>query len=370
MASVMGWDLGGANLKLARIEGGRAEHVAQIPCPLRQDVSKFDAALEEALRLCPPHAAHAVTMTGELSDVFSDRAEGVAYLVDMMRNATDGEALFYGARSGFLDCIRAVERALDVASTNWHASAELIAQALPDALLIDAGTTTTDLVPLKDGAVAVRGYSDGERLAESELVYTGVVRTPVMAVARTAPFKGRMQRIAAERFATMADVWRLVGELPDDADPYPSPDLAGKSIKASAARLARMLGRDANEAGLLAFADLARHFADCQVAEIEEAARTVLAARGDRARCAGDRRRLRALHRQGPRRAARPSLLRFRRADRLRAGCAQHGGDVRTRGRRRAARRTRAAYLSLKEKRGERLARPPPRPDYPRAVIM
>ena len=277
MASVMGWDLGGANLKLARIDGGRAEHVAQIPCPLRQDVSKFDAALEEALRLCPPHAAHAVTMTGELSDVFSDRAEGVAYLVDMMRNATDGEALFYGAKFGFLDCIRAVERALDVASANWHASAELIAQALPDALLIDAGTTTTDLVPLKDGGVAVRGYSDGERLAESELVYTGVVRTPVMAVARTAPFKGRMQRIAAERFATMADVWRLVGELPEDADPYPTPDLAGKSIEASAARLARMLGRDANEAGLLAFADLARHFADCQVAEIEEAARTVLA---------------------------------------------------------------------------------------------
>ena len=118
--------------------------------------------------------------------------------------------------------------------------------------------------------MAARGYTDGERLAESELVYTGVVRTPVMAVARTAPFKGRMQRIAAERFATMADVWRLIGELPDDADPYPTPDLAGKSVEASAARLARMLGRDANEAGLRAFADLARHFADCQLAEIED----------------------------------------------------------------------------------------------------
>ena len=106
MASVMGWDLGGANLKLARIEGGRAERVAQIPCPIRQDVSKFDAALEEALNLCPPHAAHAVTMTGELSDVFANRAEGVGYLVDMMRNSTDGEALFYGAKLGFLDCRR------------------------------------------------------------------------------------------------------------------------------------------------------------------------------------------------------------------------------------------------------------------------
>jgi probable H4MPT-linked C1 transfer pathway protein len=216
-------------------------------------------------------------MTGELSDVFSDRAEGVAYLVDMMRNAADGDAVFYAGRAGFLDCIRAVERSPDVASANWHASASLVAQVFPDGLFVDVGTTTTDIVPLKAGAVAARGFTDGARLAESELIYTGVVRTPVMAVARTAPFKGRMQRIAAERFATMADVWRLLGELPVDADPYPAPDLKGKSTQESAARLARMLGRDANEAGLLVFADLARHFAECQLAEIEAAALTLTA---------------------------------------------------------------------------------------------
>ena len=84
------------------------------------------------------------------------------------------------------------------------------------------GTTTTDLIPIKDGAVAARGATDAERLTEGELLYTGVVRTPVMAVAHSAPFKGRVQRIAAERFATMADVWRLTGDLPGDADPYPS----------------------------------------------------------------------------------------------------------------------------------------------------
>ncbi len=277
MTAVVGWDLGGANLKLARIEQGRAEQVAQIPCQIRQDASKFDAALEDALLLCPPQAVHAVTMTGELSDVFSDRAEGVAYLVDMMRSASDGDAVFYAGRAGFLDCIRAVERSADVASANWHASASLVAQVFPDGLFVDVGTTTTDLVPLKAGAAAARGFTDGARLAESELIYTGVVRTPVMAVARAAPFKGRMQRIAAERFATMADVWRLLGELPLDADPYPAPDLKGKSTQESAARLARMLGRDANEAGLLAFADLAHHFAECQLAEIEAAALTLTA---------------------------------------------------------------------------------------------
>jgi probable H4MPT-linked C1 transfer pathway protein len=277
MFSVIGWDLGGANLKLGRIEALRAVAVAQIPCPLRQDASKFDAALGEALPLCPAGAVHAVTMTGELSDVFRDRAEGVAYLVQMMRGGADGETVFYGGRAGFLRDISAIERVNDVASANWHASASLIGRSYPEALLIDVGTTTTDLIPVKNGAVAAKGYSDGERLAEGELVYSGVVRTPVMAVARNAPFKGRMQGIAAERFATMADVWRLLGALPAGADPYPTPDLKGKSTQESAVRLARMLGRDAGASDLLAYVDVARHVAGHQRGEIEAAATALIA---------------------------------------------------------------------------------------------
>jgi probable H4MPT-linked C1 transfer pathway protein len=277
MTMIAAWDIGGANLKLALVEASHLVHAALIPCPIRQDASKFDTVLAEALPLCPPEAMHVVTMTGELSDVFPDRAEGVAYLVGMMRTATDGEALFYGDRSGFLDCIRAVERSAEVASANWHASAALLAEFFADALFVDVGTTTTDLVPLKQGAVAARGYTDSERLTLGELVYTGVVRTPVMVVARMAPFDGAMQRIAAERFATMADVWRLLGELPRQADAYPTPDLKGKTTQESAARLARMLGRDASEAGLLDWVDVARHFAECQLADIEAAAFALLA---------------------------------------------------------------------------------------------
>jgi uncharacterized hydantoinase/oxoprolinase family protein len=100
MTSMVGWDLGGANLKLARVEEGRVVQVAQIPCPIKQDRSKFDGALGEALKLCPSGARHTVTMTGELSDVFADRGEGVAYLVAMMRKATGDGTRFYGGRAG------------------------------------------------------------------------------------------------------------------------------------------------------------------------------------------------------------------------------------------------------------------------------
>jgi probable H4MPT-linked C1 transfer pathway protein len=274
MTRVIGWDLGGANVKLAGAEAGRVVQVAQIPCPIVAERSKFDAAVDAALALISPPALHAVTMTGELSDVFSDRAEGVAYLVDLMqRVAADRPLRVYAGRLGFLTPADAKHRALEVASANWHATAAYVARHQPDGLLVDVGTTTTDLIPIKGGAVAPRGATDAERLTEGELLYTGVVRTPVMAVAHSAPFRGRAQRLAAERFATMADVWRLAGELPQDADPYPAADQRGKSVDESAARVARMLGRDAGDAELAEWIALARYFADCQLAEIEHAAR-------------------------------------------------------------------------------------------------
>lgn len=276
MAAVFGWDLGGANLKLARVESGRVSAVSQVPCPLMADRSKFDRALDEALELCGTGATHAVTMTGELSDVFATRAEGVAYLVALMRKLTGERTLFYSLERGLIDADTAIQHWPEVASANWHASAALAAKLGGDGLLVDVGTTTTDLTPLKDGKPAARGLTDGERLTEGELIYGGVVRTPVMAIAQQAPFKGRMQGVAAERFATMADVYRLTGELPEDADPYPTADQRGKSLEESAARLARMLGRDASEAAFIAWRALAHYFARRQLDHMEATARVLV----------------------------------------------------------------------------------------------
>ena len=91
MSLVFGWDLGGANVKLARVDGGRVIHVAQIPCPIIAERRKFDVAVEAALPLVSSPAVHAVTMTGELSDVFGDRAEGVDYLVALMQRVAAGQ---------------------------------------------------------------------------------------------------------------------------------------------------------------------------------------------------------------------------------------------------------------------------------------
>jgi probable H4MPT-linked C1 transfer pathway protein len=281
MTRVVGWDVGGANVKLAVVEAGRVETVAQIPCPLIADRAKFDQAVAAGLPLIGAPAVHAVTMTGELSDVFEAREEGVGYLVDLMvKTAGSVPVLLYAGAAGFLAPPEAKRQTPKVPSANWHASAALAAKRHGEALLVDIGTTTTDLIPIKGGIVAALGATDAQRLGSGELIYSGVVRTPVMAITQTAPFRGRSQRIAAERFATMADVYRLTGDLPEDADPYPAADQRDKSSEGSARRLARMLGRDAAEAGDADWVALACHFAERQLALIEEAAREVVLQQG------------------------------------------------------------------------------------------
>jgi probable H4MPT-linked C1 transfer pathway protein len=281
MTRVTGWDLGGANIKAASAEEGRITHVVQVPCPILASPSKFDRAVAEALPLLPASALNAVTMTGELSDVFENRAQGVTYLVELMERIGGSAPLaIYAGGAGFISPEEARQRTPEVASANWHATGALIAKTHREALLVDIGTTTTDIVPIKFRIVSARGKTDAERLTVGELIYCGVVRTPVMAIAQSAPFRGHPQRIAAERFATMADVFRLTGELADDADPYPAADGRGKSVEESAARLARMFGRDASEAELVEWTTLARYFADCELAAIEKAARAIVEREG------------------------------------------------------------------------------------------
>src|SRR5947209_4384058 len=75
-----------------------------------------------------------------------------------------------------------------IASANWRASAEAAALHVRDAILLDIGSTTTDLIPIVAGAVAAVGADDAGRLAAGELVYTGLTRSFVMAMAARAPF--------------------------------------------------------------------------------------------------------------------------------------------------------------------------------------
>jgi probable H4MPT-linked C1 transfer pathway protein len=276
MSVVIGWDIGGVHLKAARAEHGRIVDVVQVPSPLRFGLAKLADAFAQAKAAIGSAPRHAVTMTAELADTFTSRQEGVAELAAIAAQQLDGDVKLYAGRAGFVAPDEAGNHVLDIASANWHASASLIGRLRHAALLIDFGSTTTDIIPIAHGRVAARGYTDAERLASGELVYAGLVRGFVMATADRAPFAGQWTTLINENFANMADVYRVLGTLPEGADQMATADGREKSFAASCARLARMVGRDTADAPEPQWRALAAWFAEAQIRSIADGAMLVL----------------------------------------------------------------------------------------------
>jgi len=276
---VVGWDVGGAHLKAALVERGAVADVMQVPCTLWLGLEAIDAALA-SVRARWPHARyarHAVTMTGEMVDLFPDREAGVLALVERLAQVLGGTAHFF-AEAAWLDAQQAAADWQRVASANWLASAAWVAQRVDAALLIDIGSTTTDIVPIHRAAVAAHGKSDARRLETGELVYQGVVRTPLCALAQRVRFRGGECNVMNEWFATSADVYRLTNELDAGYDQHDTADHRGKDRAATCGRLARMIGHDAGDASEHAWLGLARSFRTAQLDLIEQSVARVLAA--------------------------------------------------------------------------------------------
>ena len=273
---VLGWDVGGAHLKAARVEDGRVTAAIEVACPLWLGIDRLDVAFSAVQAALGEAPLNAVTMTGELCDLFASRAEGVERLCEGLAARLTGSMHLYGGGQKWLTAEDAAARADSVASANWHASASLTARAYDAALFVDMGSTTTDIIPIVGGRVAARGPTDSARLKAGELVYTGATRTFLMAVAQRVPFRGEWTPVMNEYFASMADIYRVLDRLPEGADLHAAADGREKTAPASAARLARMIGRDAGEAEDWEWRRLAGFFAEAQLRALHDAALQVL----------------------------------------------------------------------------------------------
>ena len=246
--NTMGWDIGGAHVKAAVINpAGDVIAIYQQPCPLWKGLDQLRNAVTLILQeASASHYRQAMTMTGELVDLFEDREDGVKQIIDTMTTLLpQTHCLLFAGLAGFIDAEQVKANDYQaIASANWLASASFAAQKVGNGLFVDIGSTTTDILLLHDGNVLAQGYTDYQRLRSQELIYTGIVRTAVMAVAQTARDQDQEIGIMAEYFATMADVYRVTGELKELHDQTETADGAEKTITASARRLSRMIGSD------------------------------------------------------------------------------------------------------------------------------
>jgi (4-(4-[2-(gamma-L-glutamylamino)ethyl]phenoxymethyl)furan-2-yl)methanamine synthase len=246
MAPVIGLDVGGANTKAAVVDGDMPVQIVSEPFEVWREPDALSGVIADVVaRLGLDGAPVAMTTTAELVDVFASKREGVLCVLEAARRALPGHRLRVMTTAGELVSLeQAVAAPLECAAANWLATALLVAGSVPDAILVDCGGTTTDVIPIAAGAVAAEGRTDLERLLAGELLYTGALRTNVAAVLSHVPIGGRPCPVSSELFAITADAHLLRGSLRPEQCTCTFPDNRGSSLAEVRSRLARVVCAD------------------------------------------------------------------------------------------------------------------------------
>jgi (4-(4-[2-(gamma-L-glutamylamino)ethyl]phenoxymethyl)furan-2-yl)methanamine synthase len=280
--AVLGWDIGGVNTKVARLEpatDGPVIRSACLPFELKLDTAGLTPTLTEAARAVGAATGdlHAVTMTAELSQAFRTKREGVGFVLDALQAAFPrGRLQVYTVEGRFVGPLEARALPLSVGAANWAATASLVARSVPTCILIDIGTTSADLIPIVNGRVVVQGHTDPERLLSGELVYTGALRTPAEAVARQVPLWGGSAGVSADGFALIGDAHLWLGRLMPEDYTCRTPDGRPPTREFAGERLARTVCADRDMLDDSALDAIAAALAGAQVRAVAEALGRIL----------------------------------------------------------------------------------------------
>jgi len=241
--SFLGLDIGGANLKIADGLGYAASEFF----PLWQQPQDLASALAELIATAPEAEQLVVTMTGELADCFTTKAEGVDAILNAAAEIAGGRPVgVYLCNGRIVELETARAEVLLASASNWHVLATFASRycTTDSGLLLDIGSTTVDIIPLGPTGPQTSGLTDPDRLQSGELVYTGVERSPLCAVMRELSWRGEPCAVAQELFATTGDAYLILGELPEDADDTNTADGRSRTKINAQGRLARTICAD------------------------------------------------------------------------------------------------------------------------------
>jgi probable H4MPT-linked C1 transfer pathway protein len=272
----LGLDVGGANLKAADGRGW----ALSAPFPLWREPAQLALALTSLIESSPGCDAIALTMTGELCDCFRTKVEGVLHILSAVEQAARTKPISVYLVDGRLTPLNVARQTPQLAAaSNWHALARFAGRFVCSdaALLMDVGSTTADIIPLIGGRPRPQGFNDTDRLLAGELVYSGVMRTPICALTPWLPWRGRRCPVAAEVFATTADAYAVLGEIAEQPDHTATADGRPLTKEFARERLARMICADRTAFSADDAQIAANHVREVQIAQLRQAAQAAVA---------------------------------------------------------------------------------------------
>jgi probable H4MPT-linked C1 transfer pathway protein len=248
---IAGFDIGGANTDLAIIDFSENGEVKNIVTdfkylPMWSDNHRLGEIL---LKLINENDdldsidAIGISMTGELVDAYTKKEEGVLDISKKVNGTFNLPIGFIGI-DGVLGYNELLQDPSKVAAVNWIATSSIISDIDKNCIFIDIGSTTTDIIPIKNGNEVAKGRSDFERLATGELVYTGTLRTNLSTFVNKIKLENKQYTLSSELFATTADIYNVLGKISEEDYSCSTSDGAGKSKKESMIRISRILCAD------------------------------------------------------------------------------------------------------------------------------
>ena len=257
-------DIGGANLKFVASDGSHGTEAFPMWTQFDTLESRLNQLMDrhvgtrhshsgasDGIDLKQPDVDVLVTITGELADNFRSRREGVCRIVEVVRRVTNSFNVY--TLDGFKSAEDVLANPIIAAAANWHATAMWLAIVVDrPSLLIDIGSTTTDLVPVSADGVHTTSRTDGERLSEGTLLYVGDRRTSIMSIVDALPLRSRVTKavhmvpIMREHFATTDDVRILMEQTPCSIDDDTA-DGRSRELESAARRMLRMVGTDLDD---------------------------------------------------------------------------------------------------------------------------
>ena len=279
---IAGFDIGGANTDLAIIdfEGDEIKSMevdfAYLPMwSNNDDLSRVLIELIE--KICPVSEIDAVgiSMTAELVDAYDTKKEGVLDVVKKCEE-TFGCPIAYVGIDGMLSKEEIMETPLKAAAANWIATVQIATLISDNCIFIDTGSTTTDIIPIKDGKECAIGKSDFERSATGELVYTGTLRTNLASFLDKVELNGKEYRIASELFAQTADVYTVLDLIKPEDYVCDTFDGDGKSKVECAQRIARVVCADLDMLSMDDIVELSKFIHKKQIEQIADGLKQVV----------------------------------------------------------------------------------------------
>lgn len=272
---IAGFDIGGANTDIAIVDFDESGNIISIETDFKYLPMwiKKDELKEVLIDLIGENEINAIgiSMTAELVDAYKTKKEGVLDIAQKSLDAFNNIPVGFLGLDGIIEISDVINNPMNVAAANWIATAALAAEINPNCILIDTGSTTTDIIPIINGKEHAKGRSDLERLKTGELVYSGTLRTNIAALVDKVPLDGIMIRVASELFAITADIQMVLGNINEDIYSCSTMDGAGKSVKDCMLRISRIVCGDLDIVEYNEIIDIAKYIYSIQITKISEA---------------------------------------------------------------------------------------------------